>query len=49
MTVDREVFVARFVAVLQSKMGLPLAENGIFPSLTAPEVGITSNLLALDT
>ena len=22
-------------------MGLPLAENGIFPSLTSPEVGVT--------
>ncbi len=27
----------------QSKMGLPLAENGIFPSFTAPEVGVTPN------
>ncbi len=31
-------------------MGLPLAENGIFPSFTAPEVGVTPNFsrFALD-
>ncbi len=28
-------------------MGLPLAENGIFPSLTAPEVGVTPNKMRL--
>ncbi len=30
-----------------SKMGLPLAENGIFPSFTAPEVGVTPQICAL--
>ncbi len=32
---------------MQSKMGLPLAENGIFPSLTSPEVGVTPKNFAL--
>ncbi len=32
-------------------MGLPLAENGIFPSLTSPKVGVTPIFprFALDT
>ncbi len=35
----------------QSKMGLPLAEIGIFPSFTAPEVGVTPTFarFALDS
>ncbi len=28
-------------------MGLPLAENGIFPSFNAPEVGVTPNISVL--